>query len=120
MLLSLPIAAALAEEMVQIAPDALFQRLEKKDAGVVVVDVRTPEEYAAGHVPGAVNVPYTDLPARISELTGAADKDIVLYCVSGRRAGIAAARLKEHGFTRLLHLQGDIRGWQEKNLPVEK
>ena len=120
LLVVLPLAAVFASDLSQIEPTALRERIENQDATLLVLDVRTPEEYAAGHVPGAINIPYTHLPARIAEIAGADEKDIVLYCVSGRRAAIAAERLQANGFTRLLHLQGDMPKWQEKKLPVEK
>lgn len=99
---------------------SLLKRIEKKDPTMVILDVRTPEEYAAGHVPGAINIPYTHLPARISEVADAADKDIVVYCTIGVRAERGAQRLRENGFTRLLHLDGDMKAWEEKKQPLAK
>ena len=87
---------------------------------MVILDVRTPEEYAAGHVPGAINIPYTHLPVRISEVADAADKDIIVYCAVGVRAERGAERLRENGFTKLLHLDGDMKAWEEKKRPLEK
>lgn len=111
---------AFAEETQRIDQDALLQRIEQKDAALLIVDVRTPEEFAAGHVPGAINVPYTHLPARAAELAAKGDKEIVLYCRTGVRAERAATRLREHGFVRLLHLDGDMQQWTEKQRPTEK
>ena len=104
----------------RIQQEALLKRMEKQDASVIILDVRTPEEFAAGHIAGAVNIPYTHLPARLSELTGAGDKDIVLYCATGVRAERAAERMREQGYTRLLHLDGDMKAWEEKNRPKVK
>ena len=104
----------------RINQEALLKRIEKKDASMIILDVRTPEEFAAGHLPGAVNIPYTHLPARLSELSDAGDKEIVLYCATGVRAERAAERMREHGYTRLLHLDGDMKAWDEKNRPKEK
>jgi phage shock protein E len=112
--------SALAEETSRIAQSALLARIEQKDDALIILDVRTWEEFAAGHVPGAINIPYTHLPARISELPSAAEKDIVVYCTTGVRAERAAARFRENGFTRLLHLEGDMKKWEEGRLPVEK
>lgn len=109
-----------AEETARIDQPTLLKRIDAKDSSLIILDVRTPEEYAAGHVPGAINIPYTHLPARISELPGAADKDIVFYCVTGVRAERAVSRFRENGFTRLLHLDGDMTQWREKQRPVEK
>ena len=52
----------------------------------VILDVRTPEEYAAGHVPGAINIPHDQVRARLAEIDSAKDQPIVVYCRSGRRA----------------------------------
>jgi len=115
--------AALAhadEPTPRIKQEALLKRIETKDASMIILDVRTPEEFAAGHVPGAINIPYTHLPARVSELPDAGDKEIVLYCATGVRAERAAQRIREHGYTRLLHLDGDMKAWDEKNRPKVK
>lgn len=72
--------------------------------GVKVVDVRTPAEYQAGHVPGAVNIPYDELEKRHAEL-GPPSTPLVLYCHSGRRSGIAVRTLREKGFDRLYDLK---------------
>lgn len=72
--------------------------------GVKVVDVRTPAEFAAGHLPGAVNIPYDELERRHAEV-GPPAAPVLLYCRSGRRSGIAAETLKRKGFTELYDLQ---------------
>jgi rhodanese-related sulfurtransferase len=118
--LTLIAASASADDARTLTQAEVLKRIESKDAATVIVDVRTPEEYAAGHVPGAVNLPYTHLPARASELAGAGDKDIVLYCQTGVRAARAAERLREHGFSRLLRLEGDMKQWTAKALPTER
>jgi rhodanese-related sulfurtransferase len=116
---SLVSAAALAAEpaLVPVSQEALLERQGKSDDSAYVLDVRSPEEYAAGHVPGAVNIPYDQIASRLAEVPK--DKDVVLYCKSGRRAGIAAEVLANQGYTRLQHLEGDIVAWMEKGRPVE-
>ena len=103
-----------------IAPEQLVERIEKKDPSVVVLDVRTPEEFSSGHVPGAMNIPHDQLPNRLAELAGAKDKEIVVYCRSGRRSEMALDTLSSQGFKRLLHLEGDMIKWQEQKRPIEK
>ena len=83
-----------------------------------VVDVRTPEEYAKGHVPGAINIPLATVGDSIS-MFGATDTPIVVYCRSGYRAGKALEVLSEAGYTNLHHLEGDIKGWEEAGLEME-
>ncbi len=89
------------------------------DQELLILDVRTPEEFATGHVPTAVNIPHTEIEARLQEVRRAGDVDVVVYCRSGRRAGIAEKILHDAGFRRLLHLEGDMLGWLQENLPVE-
>jgi phage shock protein E len=103
-----------------ITADALTERLEKKDADILVLDVRTPAEFASGHVPGAVNIPHDQLPNRIAEITGAKDKEVVVYCRSGKRAAIAEETLAANGFTRLRHLEGDMIKWEKESRALEK
>ena len=102
-----------------ISQSELLTRLKNKDAELVVLDVRTPEEFAAGHVPGARNVSHDQLPARLAELSPLKDKQIVLYCRSGRRTAIAEAALRDAGFTKLLHLEGDYLAWEAEKQPIE-
>jgi phage shock protein E len=77
--------------------------------GALLVDVRGPEEYAAGHIDGAVNVSVGDLPQRLMEL-GPKDKPLVLYCQHGVRATKAADILRKAGFTEV-HNLGAISNW---------
>jgi len=120
LLLLVSLSSAQAGETETISQSALAARIERQDDALLILDVRTPEEFDAGHVPGARNIPYTELPARIAELPSVADKDVVVYCTTGVRAERAAARFREYGFTRLLHLEGDMEQWQAGGLPVEK
>jgi phage shock protein E len=67
------------------------------DAGALVVDVRTPEEFAEGHAAGALNIPLDEIVQRSDEL-GEPSRQIVLYCGTGNRSGQAIARLRRKGF----------------------
>ncbi len=70
------------------------------------IDVRTAEEYNAGHVSQAVNIPYTEIATRIGEVTGDKDAPIYVYCRSGRRSGIARETLIAEGFSNVTNLGG--------------
>jgi phage shock protein E len=109
-----------AADMAEIKADALLDRARAADDSFVIVDVRTPAEFAQGHVPGAINIPVDQVANRLSELATAKDKDVVLYCRSGKRAGQAAEVLKSNGFNKLLHMEGDMPKWEAAKLPVEK
>jgi phage shock protein E len=103
-----------------ISQAELLTRIDKKDPDVVVLDVRTPAEFAAGHVPGARNVSHDQLAAKLPELGDLKDKQVVLYCRSGRRSQLAAETLSKAGFTKLRHLEGDYLAWEEAQRPIER
>jgi phage shock protein E len=112
---ALPAAAA---GPASIEPKALGERIAWADQALFVLDVRTPEEYAAGHLPGAVNIPHDQLATRLGELSGARERDIVVYCRTGRRSAEALGVLDDAGFKRLFHLKGDYTRWTEEKRPV--
>ena len=85
------------------------QAHEMVQNGATLLDVRTPEEYAQGHVQGAVNIPVQVLPQRIAEL-GDPGKPVVVYCQMGGRAASATEILKRAGFQSVLNL-GSINAW---------
>lgn len=101
-----------------ISAQQLLQRLDSNSAPLIL-DVRQPEEYAAGHVPKAINIPHTELQKRLDELSGKQHDEIVVYCASGRRAAIAQEILVKSGFTKIIHLQGDMNGWRDQGLRIE-
>lgn len=110
---------AFADDTPRIEPAVLLKRIQSKDPSLLILDVRTAEEFAAGHVPGAINIPSTHFPARIAELSSD-NKDVVIYCAAGIRAEHAATSLRENGFSRLMHLDGDMTDWVDSKRPVEK
>jgi rhodanese-related sulfurtransferase len=83
----------------------------------LLLDVRTPEEYAEGHIANSVNISLQTLADRLDEVPK--DQLVVLYCRSGNRSAQAAELLKEAGYTAIYDL-GGIIGWQEAGYPVEK
>ena len=84
----------------------------------VLLDVRSVAEYAAGHLPGARNLPHDQLAARLADLRAARDQELVVYCRTGRRAAQAIEILQRAGFTRLSHLRGDYQAWSAEGHPV--
>ncbi|MEL7479313.1 MAG: rhodanese-like domain-containing protein, partial [Pseudomonadota bacterium] len=82
-----------------------------------IIDVRSPEEFAAGHLKGALNIPFNQIDEHQDLLNSLKGKTLVVYCRSGRRAGIFEKVLSKEGFN-LLHLSGDMNAWQAENLPT--
>jgi phage shock protein E len=87
----------------QQAPNVQQQAWEWIRSGAQLLDVRTPEEFAAGHLPGARNLPYDQVRSRVAELGPDRDARIVVYCRSGRRSGLARDALRELGFRQVLN-----------------
>jgi rhodanese-related sulfurtransferase len=113
-------AATAPAPVASIDQQSLLARLERADSDMVLLDVRTAEEFAAGRVPGARNIAHDVLGDRLGELADARDREVVVYCRTGRRSQVALDVLRAAGFTRLAHLDGDWLGWEAAGRPVEK
>lgn len=92
---------------------------KRKEKDTVVIDVRTPDEYKAGHVPGAVNINVTD--EAFDEKVAALDqgKTYLVYCAIGRRSARATERMKTR-LDKLYDFSGGMTAWQKAGKPVEK
>ena len=90
----------------------------KDNPGVFLLDVREPDEYAAGHIPGITLIPMGEVAARLAELPR--DKEIVVTCRTGNRSGQVADLLREQGFTNVHNMSGGIVAWEEAGYPVEQ
>jgi rhodanese-related sulfurtransferase len=86
----------------------------------VVVDVCESDEFAAGHITGAKNVPVGQLQQRLPDVVKNKTVPLILVCASGARASRAAALAKTLGYDKAVVLGGGMRAWKEANLPVEK
>ena len=100
------------------------EALSKYDQGIRFLDARQAEEYRAGHVKGAVNVPATEAPEAIQTALGSLsrDQEIVVYC-DGEECGasnLLAGKLQRLGFTKVYVFFGGWTAWQTARLPVEK
>src|SRR5687768_2950720 len=100
----------------QLDVQALQSR--QRDDSVQIVDVRSPEEWSAGHLPGAVHIPLAALPDRIGEIDSA--KPIVVHCQGGGRSAIAASFMKANGLDGVANLEGGFDAWRARDLPVEQ
>jgi len=84
----------------------------------IFIDVRTPEEYAEGHIDGARLIPLQELERRLAEVPKV--KRVYLYCHSGKRSTAAANMLVKAGFTNIENIEGGIAAWRGAGYPVVK
>ncbi len=101
-----------------ISPAEAADLLEGVPTGLVVLDVRTPDEFAAGHLAGAVNLDYS--AAGFAGELGALDREVpyLLYCRTGNRSAQAREMMRDQGFAEVHEIEGGIVAWAEAGLPV--
>ena len=100
-------------------PRALSDAIDT-GAAPAILDVRTPVEYAAGHVRGAINIPFNEVGRRASELGSRRERPLIVYCGHGPRAWMAGAALRKKGFTNVSYLAGHFSGWRAAGLREER
>lgn len=96
-----------------------FEKM-RKDKSAVVLDVRTPREFEAGHVPGAVNIPWQspDFDKQVEKLDKS--KTYLVHCYSGSRSAAATKEMSKLNFDHLFDFSGGTRAYQRAKMPVEK
>lgn len=102
-----------------ISPDEL-EAARSSGMAVRILDVRTPAEFAGGHIPGAVNIPHTELRSRGLDDIGGVEGRIVVTCASGGRARTAAAILRELGCRDVVLLDGHMNRWCSEGRPLAR
>lgn len=102
------------------APLAPARLVERQQAGQapLLLDVRRPDEYRDGHIAGALNIPVEQLAHRAGVLGVPRDREIVVYCVSGKRAARAQQTLQSLGYQHVRLLDGSVNAWRQQQLPL--
>ena len=95
-----------------ITQDELSNEIEAGKP-ILLLDVRSDAEFRSGHIPGAKNVPYEGIGDWMRNQSIVPATDIVVYCESGKRSGIAQQVLIDQGFASVRHLDGDMKAWRE-------
>lgn len=103
-------------ETTKITPQELKIIMETKSGTFTLVDVRDPQEFAEGHIPGAINIPSDKFAAGSAVLDK--EKLIVVYCKSGGRSFTAYRKLQKLDYSKIL--QAILADWEEAGLPVTK
>jgi rhodanese-related sulfurtransferase len=114
----------MSTRVISIPPER-FAQLRGSDEPAPLIDVRTPAEYRAGHIPGAQLLPLDQLDpdtlgARLGQYGIAPDQTIYLTCHSGARAQQAVERMRDAGFHRLALIQGGTAAWEQAGLPLTR
>jgi len=126
-------ALGVAACVVSIPPGAQLQRRDRvevdahvlldqidSDTAPVILDVRSAKEFADGHLPGAINIPFESVAARADALPGPRQSPVIVYCGHGPRAWMAGAALRRSGFTNVSYLAGHFSGWRAAGLREER
>ena len=103
----------MAVEVSDVTPEDVVALVE---ADALLLDVREPDEWEAGHAPGAVHVPMREIPGRVDELP--TDRRIVAICRSGARSRAVAEVLVGAGYD-VVNAEGGMRAWEAADLPIE-
>jgi len=98
--------------------DAANAIMETQKPDTVFLDVREPNEWNLGHVPGAIHIPRGQLEGKVEGVVGR-DKNIVVYCAGGSRSALAADTLHQMGYQKVASLKGGFRGWAEGGGEIE-
>jgi rhodanese-related sulfurtransferase len=98
--------------------EELKRRVESRESGLVVLDVRERDAYEAGHIPGARLLPRGQLELRVNQDLPDPTPRILAYCEFGRISTLAAATLREMGYQRAVALDGGMKAWREAGFPV--
>lgn len=119
-ILALLFAGPIRQSLSGVGSVAIAQAVQllNRESGVLL-DVREPAEYAAGHIPRALNIPLSTLGERVKELDKYKQRPVIVCCRSGQRAGQAAVALRKRGFVSVHNLHGGLLAWEKENLPIE-
>lgn len=109
-----------AEAKAKIVEVTAQQAKADLDAGkaIILLDVRTPDEFETGHLPKAMNIPAGLLIFKVGAMIPDKNADVILYCRTGARSAIATAYLKEMGYTNVKNMDGAFKAWGEAGYPI--
>ena len=103
----------------EVTVDDVKARLDRGEK-FLLVDVREESEYAKDHLPGAIHLGKGVIERDIEERVPQLNAPLILYCGGGYRSALAADNLQKMGYTNVLSMDGGIRGWREKQFPLDK
>jgi len=96
----------------------LKTKIDQSSEPLVLLDVRTTEEFETGRIKNSINIPHEILLSNIDLVSQYNDEQLVVYCRSGKRASLVIEALEKNGFTNVVDIEGDILAWSEANYPL--
>ena len=103
----------------EVGPEEVLRKVRSSEE-TILLDVREGEEYARGHLPGALLIPRGVLEGQAPQMLRDPGAEIIAYCGSGMRSALAADILQEMGYTNIRSLSGGFREWSEMGGPVDR
>ena len=119
LILGLLFCSHILAEVELIDVHQLKQRIDNTENGLILLDVRTVEEYQSGHIRDSINIPHDKLIQNINVLDKYRNQSIVVFCRSGRRAQLVINALIENKFDQILDVDGDMLAWKTSGFPVD-
>ena len=107
-----------SQKFSKLTPAGAIQLINNED--VVLLDVREPGETVAGKIAKAIQIPVSSVSKRVNELDKYKDKNVIVYCKTGARSGLACNELTKAGFEKVHSLSGGMLAWQEAHLPISR
>jgi rhodanese-related sulfurtransferase len=118
LMLLYPLVMRLIHGTNEIGVNDAVSLMNRRDA--LVIDVRSPAEYASGHIPNARHIPLPELKDRLKEIEKYRTKPVLVTCQTGTRSTTACNLLRQAGFAEAVKLRDGVNGWQQANMPVQK
>jgi rhodanese-related sulfurtransferase len=103
----------------RVVVEEVKKRIDAKDP-VVLLDVRTPEEYTKGRIPGSINIPVDAIEKKVLSVLTDKKQQIFVYCLSGSRSVFAVKKMQEMGYTDVYDITSGLLAWRAKQYPVEQ
>lgn len=117
-LLAWPLLMSLVNGTNEVGVTDAVNLINRKDA--LLIDVRDPTEFAAGHIPHARNVPAADVAGRLKEFEKFKARPVIIHCRNGQRSGAATNAFRKAGFGEAVKLRDGLTAWEQANLPIQK
>ena len=111
-------AKARAQHTPVVKSPFLMERIKNNDW--MLIDVRSPQAYANGHIPGAINMPHEKINDYLSELEQHKNKPIIIYCQRDKEAHIAMKMLEKMNVSEVIHFEGDMLGWNGTGATIDR